>query len=103
MIEHCVWIKFRSDALVAERCAVFDRLAQLVGQVPGLLALRYGSNARYEALDQGFSEGFIAVFEDAEALARYRGHPEHIAAGEALVSLADGGLKGLLVFDLETQ
>lgn len=103
MIEHCVWVKFRSDASASERSAVFARLTQLVGRIPGLVSLRAGSNARYEALDHGFSEGFIAVFEDADALARYQRHPEHKAAGEALISLADGGLAGLIVFDLETR
>ena len=102
MIQHCVWVRFRSDVSASAREAVFLKLAQLVGQVNGLVSLRHGKNAGYEALDQGFSEGFIAVFEDADALAHYQAHPAHQEVGKALIHLAEGGLSGLLVFDLET-
>jgi hypothetical protein len=37
-----------------------------------------------------------------EARDGYLVHPEHVAVGERIVSSSDGGLSGLLVFDLNT-
>ena len=58
-------------------------------------------NARYEDLDHGFADGFIAVFDGPQSLAGYQTHPAHQALGAKLVQAALGGLQGLLVFDLE--
>ncbi len=100
MIEHCVWLRFRPEVSAAERRALFQEIADLVGVIPGLSSVRSGSNARYEDLDHGFADGFIATFDDEAALAAYQAHPLHQATGAKLVAAALGGLQGLLVFDL---
>jgi len=102
MIQHCVWLRFRPEVSAQERSALFQALADLVGEVPGLRAVRFGRNARYEDLDHGFADGFVADFDDAAALAAYQAHSAHRATGARLVAAAQGGLQGLLVFDLET-
>jgi hypothetical protein len=40
------------------------------------------------------------TFESAEARDAYLIHPEHVTVGERIVSSTDGGLAGILVFDL---
>lgn len=100
MIEHCVWLRFRPEVSPQERHALFQEIADLVGIIPGLRSVRFGPNARYEDLDHGFADGFIATFEDAAALATYQAHPAHRATGAKLVAAAQGGLQGLMVFDL---
>ncbi len=100
MIEHCVWLRFRPEITPQARQALFQEIADLVGVVPGLRAVRFGANARFEDLDHGFADGFIASFDDAAALAAYQQHPAHKATGAKLVAAAQGGLQGLLVFDL---
>jgi hypothetical protein len=100
MIEHCVWLRFRPEVSAAERSALFQEIADLVGVIPGLRAVRCGANARFEDLDHGFADGFIASFDNADALAAYQAHPLHQATGTKLVAAALGGLQGLLVFDL---
>lgn len=100
MIEHCVWLRFRPELSAHQRQALFQEIADLVGVIPGLRAVRFGTNARYEDLDHGFADGFIASFDDAAALAAYQAHPAHQATGAKLVAAALGGLQGLLVFDL---
>ena len=44
--------------------------------------------------------GFIVTFESTEARDDYLVHPEHIVVGERLAGLTDGGLAGILVFDM---
>lgn len=102
MIQHCVFINFRSEVSTATKQALWAELQALVGQVPGLREVRAGANARYEDLDHGFADGFIAVFDSPQALAAYQAHPAHQATGAKLVQAAFGGLQGLMVFDLET-
>lgn len=101
MIHHCVFIHFRPETTEATKQGLWDELRALVGQVPGLREVRAGVNARYENLDHGFADGFIAVFDSPQSLAAYQAHPSHQATGAKLVQAAQGGLHGLLVFDLE--
>jgi hypothetical protein len=100
MIQHCVWLRFRPDVSAEQRHALFQELADLVGVIPGLRSVHSGANARFEDLDHGFADGFIATFDDEAALAAYQVHPLHQATGAKLVAAAVGGLQGLLVFDL---
>lgn len=100
MIQHCVFLRFRPEVSSEERQALFQEIADLVGVVPGLRAVHNGANARFEDLDHGFADGFIAEFADAAALDVYQAHPAHKATGAKLVAAARGGIQGLLVFDL---
>lgn len=101
MIHHCVFIHFRPETTEAAKQALWDELRALVGEVPGLREVRAGANARYEDLDHGFADGFIAVFDGPQGLAAYQAHPAHQATGAKLVQAALGGLQGLMVFDLD--
>jgi len=102
MIQHCVFLRFRPEITAQAKLALWAELQALVGVVPGLLELRAAANARYEDLDHGFADGFIAVFDGPPALAAYQAHPAHQATGAKLVQAAQGGLQGLMVFDLES-
>ncbi|WP_394789688.1 Dabb family protein [Rhodoferax sp.] len=101
MIQHCVFVRFRPEISAAAKQALWAELQALVGVIPGLREVRAGANARYEDLDHGFTDGFIAVFDDRAALATYQAHPAHQATGAKLVQAALGGLQGLMVFDLD--
>ncbi len=103
MIHHCVFIRFRPEISAATKQSLWAELQALVGKIPGLHEVRAGTNARYEDLDHGFADGFIAVFDTRQALADYQAHPAHKAAGAKLVQSALGGLQGLMVFDLDIQ
>lgn len=102
MIQHCVFLRFRPEVDAAAKQALWAELQALVGEVPGLREVRAGVNARYEDMDHGFAHGFIAVFDDRQALAAYQAHPAHQATGAKLVQAALGGMQGLIVFDLES-
>lgn len=103
MIHHCVWIRFRTDINQQTRDGLLQEIADLVGVIPGLQAVHRSRNARFEDLDHGFEDGFIAVFDNRTALQAYQDHPAHQATGKRLVESAQGGLQGLLVFDLVTE
>ena len=102
MIRHCVFVRFRAEVEAQERAAVFAAIGALEAHIPGLLAVHAGANASPEGLDKGFGEGFIVDFADRQARDRYLADPEHAKAGARLVAAAEGGLDGILVFDLET-
>lgn len=98
MIRHIVLVRFRPD--LGE-----DRIAALLAPL-GPLSARLGFAATWgrsespEKIERGFLHGFIADFADWAALEAYQNDPEHKAFGAGLVAHAQGGLDGILVFDL---
>ncbi len=101
MIRHCVFVRFKSDIPGPERAAIFAQIAALKSRIPGLLSVQAGPNVSPEGLDKGFSEGFSVDFADAAARDQYLGDPEHAQAGARIVAAAEGGIEGVLVFDIE--
>jgi hypothetical protein len=100
MIRHCVFVKFRSGVTATEREAIYGDLRALKAKIPGLVADSYGPTVSPEGLGQGFADGFTMDFRDAAARDAYLVHPDHQAAGARLVAALEGGVAGLLVFDL---
>jgi hypothetical protein len=100
MIRHCVFVKFKSSVPATERAAIYADLAALKAKVDGLLAASFGPNVSPEGLGQGFADGFVIDFRDAAARDAYLVHPDHQAAGSRLVAALEGGVGGLIVFDI---
>jgi hypothetical protein len=100
MILHCVFIRFKSALQAAEKQELYDAIATLRNVVPGILDLKAGPNISLEGLNGGFLDGFVVTFESPEARDAYITAPAHIAVAERLVAAADGGLSGLIVYDL---
>ncbi|KKX28292.1 Dabb family protein [Rhizobium sp. LC145] len=100
MILHCVFLRFKASMQAADKQALYDAVAALKQVVPGMLDVKYGPNISPEGLNGGFVDGFVVTFESPEARDAYLEHPDHMAVGERIVSATDGGLAGLLVFDL---
>jgi hypothetical protein len=100
MIRHCVFVKFRSDVPPTERQGIYDQLAALRGHLTGIGAMSFGPNISPEGLHQGFADGFTIDFADAAARDAYLADAEHKKAGSRLVLASEGGVKGLLVFDI---
>jgi Stress responsive A/B Barrel Domain len=100
MIRHIVLIRFRVDVAEAAIVGIFDDLRQIIGKVPGLTAICAGRSDSPEQIERGYMHGFTADFADWAALAAYQAHPDHKRVGAALVAHAQGGLDGILVFDL---
>lgn len=101
MILHCVFLRLKASLPAEEKVAMFEALAKLKDQIPGIVKIQHGTNVSPEGLSGGFRDGFIVTFENADARDAYLVHPDHVAVGDRLVSACDGGLAGLMVFDLE--
>lgn len=102
MIRHCVFIRFRADVPDDERADILDGIAALRHELPGIEAVHVAPNTSPETgMDKGYSAGFIVDFDGQEARDAYLDHPQHKAAGARIVAAAEGGLDGILVYDLE--
>lgn len=100
MILHCVFLRFKSATATSEKQSVYEALAALKDVIPGIIDVKYGQNVSPEGLNGGFLDGFVVTMESTEARDAYLVHPEHVAVGERIISLTDGGLAGLMVFDM---
>ena len=100
MILHCVFLRFKAAITAPEKQSLFEAVVALKQVIPGIVDVKYGPNVSPEGLHGGFVDGFAVTFESPEARDAYLIHPEHVAVGDRIVSSTDGGLAGLLVFDL---
>lgn len=103
MIRHIVLVRFRPDIGDAEITDIWRELHAIEGRVPGLLAIASGRSESPEKIERGYLHGFTVDFADWDALAAYQDHPDHRRLGARLVDHAEGGLDGILVFDLPIQ
>ncbi|OSQ38785.1 Dabb family protein [Thalassospira mesophila] len=101
MIRHIVLIKFKSDTSEQTIQTLFDRLAALGEQLPGMRDFDASPSLSPEGLEQGFKHGICIDFVDEAARDTYLELPAHKALGGELVGLADGGINGLVVVDLK--
>jgi hypothetical protein len=100
MIRHIVLTKFKAEVTKAEIDSLFAKLADLQHHIPGMRSFDGGVSVSSEGLEQGFQHGFSIDFDDAAARDAYLEHPEHKTLGRQLVGLLEGGIAGLVVFDL---
>lgn len=103
MVRHIVLIRFRPDVSAETIQALWDELSSIKGKIVGLGAIHAGRSQSPEKIERGYLHGFTVDFADWDALAVYQDHPDHKQLGAKLVAYADGGLDGILVFDLEAQ
>lgn len=102
MIRHCVFIRFRADTTERERADILDGIAALGKRLDGIEAVHVAPNTSPETgMDKGYSAGFIVDFRGQAARDAYLADPQHMAAGARIVAAAEGGIDGILVYDLE--
>lgn len=101
MIRHIVLIKFNTAVRDDTIAALFAQLQPIKAKLPGLRAITAGRSESPEQMERGYLHGFVADFDDWEALHAYLDYPDHQALGAALVAHAQGGKDGILCFDLE--
>jgi len=104
MIRHCVFIRFKPTISPAYKAELFNEIDALKDRLPGMAAVHIGTNVSpEEGMDKGFADGFIVDFEDSFSRDAYLADPEHRETGTRLVAAAEGGIAGILVYDLETD
>lgn len=100
MIRHIVLIRFLPSVSEARIADLFDELHQIRAKIPGLLDICSGKSESPEQMERGYMHGFVVDFRDWAALQAYQDHPDHKRLGAGLVAAAQGGIDGILVFDL---
>lgn len=98
MIRHIVLIRFRPEVSEQRVAGIFAALAPLSERLG--FGFHAGRSQSPEKIERGYLHGFTIDFADWEALAVYAEDPEHKAFGGQLVAHAEGGVEGILVFDL---
>lgn len=102
MIRHCVFIHFKPSTSAAEKASIFADIEALKTRVPGFLKVHIGTNVSPEAgMDKGFSDGFIVDFDGPQSRDAYLVDDHHAKAGGRIVGAAEGGVDGILVYDIE--
>ncbi|MEQ8284852.1 Dabb family protein [Thalassospira sp.] len=100
MIRHIVLFKVQPTVEQTTIDALFTKLADLGSAIPGMRGFDGGASVSPEGLEQGFAHGFSIDFDDEAARDAYLEHPTHKELGGQLVGLLEGGISGLVVFDL---
>ena len=101
MIRHIVLIRFRDDVSDAHAAGLLAPIGPLSARL-GFVAT-WGKSESPEQIERGYRHGFVADFADWKALAAYQEDGEHKSFGAGLVAHAEGGIDGILVFDLATD
>ncbi|WP_262271069.1 Dabb family protein [Microvirga yunnanensis] len=100
MIRHIVLVRFRDEIDEPQIEALFAEIESLQPRLPGMLRVVSGRSLELERLEKGFRHGFIVEFDGPAALEAYQANEDHRRMGAKLVAAAEGGLDGILVFDL---
>ena len=98
MIDHIVLLRWKPDTGREAKAELAAGLAELAGEVPGIV--RYVSGAQNSAEDKhhGFDWGFTMTFTDAAARDAYLPHPAHLSVVTKLLAPV---VQDVLVFDFE--
>lgn len=72
----------------AQASEIAEALESLVGVVPSIRALAVHRNELFDG--DNYDITLIADFDDADGLAAYATHPEHVAAGSIIKGYAVG-------------
>lgn len=102
MIRHIVLIKFQPSITSEQIHTLFLELEDIKNHVTGILSIVAGKSESPEQIERGYMHGFVVDFVDWQALDHYQNHPVHKAFGAKLVAASQGGIDGILVFDLNT-
>ena len=103
MIRHIVLINFRPDVTEARIAKIYDDLTGIRQHLPGMGHFVCGHSESPEKLERGFVHGITVDFDSWDTLAAYQEHAEHRRMGDAIVAGAQGGIDGILVFDMEIK
>ncbi|WP_133127270.1 Dabb family protein [Legionella nagasakiensis] len=104
MINHIVFLAFKSYITEPEINSVLNQLGHLMKVIPSMKDFSFGKNCSPEKLNQGYTHVFIMKFDDANGRDIYLNHPEHKRiAADLIIPILENGLESVLVVDYEDQ
>lgn len=95
MTRHYGMFQFKEGVSNADIENCFVTMKAMVGRIPGLLDMEYGSYDSSEGLNDGFTHGFIMTFDSPASREAYLPHPIH----EEVKTLVIPKLERVVVFD----
>ncbi|WP_175982969.1 Dabb family protein [Caballeronia zhejiangensis] len=100
-VRHIVLCRFRNEVVASSRLAFFEQIRRLA-EIPSIAFTNFqcGPNVSPEGYGMDFGDGFMMDFESRDACFAYLAHPTHRAIGARLIEALEGGVQGLLVFDI---
>lgn len=104
MLRHCIFVKFAASIPYSERASYLEAFTKSARDLVGVRDICVSENFSNEiGMDKGFSDGLVAELEDVSARNRLVNDPPYIEAMERLLAAADGGFKGIMIFDFRTS
>lgn len=94
-VKHYGCFQFKPGTTADQISGCFAVMADMVGNIPGLLDFNHGPYDSAEGLNDGYTHGFIMTFESPRARDEYLPHPVHEEVKDAVVP----HLERFVVFD----
>src|SRR5215467_1978547 len=88
-VHHVVCFKFKSTATPQDIKKVEEAFSALQEKIPGIEALKWGTNVSKEQRNKGFTHCFVLTFKTDKDRDVYLEHPEHKAFGKLVGPLID--------------
>ncbi len=99
MLRHIVLFKFNDDLDATSVQVICDTFAGLPEQIEEIAGFEMGTNISPENLHQGYTHCFVVTFQNTDDRDAYLPHAAH----QKFVSLLDGKVDKVLVFDFESS
>ncbi len=103
MIRHIVLVRFEPNTTESEIIEIFAELEPLRTNISGMGPVASGKSSSPEHIERGYMHGFTIDFDTWDGLHAYQNNPSHQKIGAKIVAAAQGGIEGVLVFDLEFE
>lgn len=102
MINHHVFLEFKSTVSEAQVTQVLNQLGALKADIPSMTHFSFGKNCSIENLHKGFTHAMLITFNDVEGRNAYVNHPMHRhVAFEIIVPMLANGVESAIVIDYE--
>lgn len=98
-VKHVVLLRVKPETPAGVLKELFEALAGLKHEIPGILDFSGGAYSSHEGLDKGFTHGFVMTFADEASRDAYLPHPAHEVVKAMVWKVLDGGLDGVVAFD----
>lgn len=101
MLRHCIFVKFAGNVPFDQRALYLEAFTKSAKDLAGVRDIYVSENLSNEiGMDKGFSDGLVADLDDIDARNRLVNDPPYTKAMEGLLGVADGGFKGIMIFDM---
>ena len=97
MIQHLVFLKFKSNATEAMIQEIESGLGSLPARIPEIRYYDFGRDVVRSPRSHDFA--LVSRFDNLDALKRYSGHPDHQAVLQKILAATDN----IVAVDFETD